>query len=345
MSDRRLPAVFIAIALSVCFLGNCGNAKGSEQSKAEIAACRRAISHFERGPFPFYYWARMGDMYFGFLEELQDIPSVQRAGTEPHSPGDIGFNVRNTTLAQDVIVRKIDSEEFTLEEGVTVHAVRSSTLQRGVNLSRSMELLVEGGVEGGISAGFVAKVKADIGVRVANTLGNELQQAQTTESIVELNGDVLESARVEWYGRIRRGKAVLEVNGVARELPFEYILSFFPKQHTVPRRRSSNVDERGVRTPAPIVNPAADPLLPRFGRVTAVSKEWPRLFEARFETPVNPAKGDKLPMYRGTLDAKCIGVCKVIAVEDCRIVAECEGFTPMVGDTVSGGDTVVRGLR
>ena len=239
-----------------------------------------------------------------------------------------------------MIVRKIDSEEFTLEEGVTLHAVRSSTLQHGVNLSRSMELLLEGGVEGGVSAVFVAKVKADIGVRVANTLGNELHEARTTESIVELDGNVMERARVDWYVRIRPGKAMLEANGASHVLPFEYVIGFYPKVHSVPRSQPTAFNVPSVRAPAPIAEPA-DASLPRFGRLTAVSKEWPRLFEARFETTVNAAKGDKLPVYRGKL--KCIGCCTVVAVRDCRIVAECEGFTPVVGDTVGGPVASVTG--
>ncbi len=329
----RLTTVF-AIGLSVCTLFNCDYASGDEQSKAEIAAFRRAVAHFQRGPLPLAYGARMGDMYLGFLEELQDIPSRQVTSAESRTPGNIGFDVKNATLAQEVIVRKIDSEEFTLEEGVTLHAVRSSTLQHGVNLSRSVELLVEGGIEAGVSAVFVAKVKADIGVRVANTLGNELQEARTTESIVELNGDVMEKARVDWYVRVRPGKAMLKANGASHVLPFEYVIGFYPKVHSVPRRRPSDVDDRGVRAPAPIAEPA-NASLPRFGRVTAVSKEWPRLFEARFETAVNFVKGDRLPVYRGRLDhPKCIGFCKVVAVRDCQVVAECEGFTPQVGDTI-----------
>jgi hypothetical protein len=237
--------------------------------------------------------------------------------------------IHRVLLDDDVVVRKIDTEEYTLSEGVTVQPGMTTTLEEGVSFTRSVEYL------GGIGIDLQA-IKFDVGARVSSMLGKDIRQSTARQSITTLDGNVLESARVEWYARIRRGKVTLEADGTRRELPFEYVISYFPKVHSVPRRQPEAFNVPSVRVPAPIAKPATDPLLPRFGRVTAVSKEWPRLFEGRFETAVSAAKGDMLPVYRGRLAPKCIGVCKTVAVQDRGIVAECEGFTPEVGDMVGG---------
>ena len=239
-------------------------------------------------------------------------------------------SVYQILLDEDVVVRKVDSEEYTLSEGVSYQPSWTSTLEEGINFTRSTEYLAGVGVD-------LQLVKADIGVRVSNILGKDIRRSTSRQSVTTLDGNVLQSARVDWFARIRPGKVLLEVDGATRELPFEYIIGFYPKVTCFPRSRPAVSNVHAMRAPIRTAEPAVDSSLPRLGRVTAVSKEWSRLFEARFETAVKAVKGDKLPVYRGRPDhPKCIGCCKVVAVRDYQVVAECEGFTPQVGDAIGG---------
>lgn len=323
-NDRQALRIIVAIGLCVGLAGGAGQAR-AEEGQTFWTGVRQGIA-------------------LGFQYELRNLGLDVTSGSTPSHE----VRVHDVIVDRNLIRRKIASEEFILKEGVTLHPSRSSTLQHGVSLSRSFELLIGGGIEvganggvqggvnagmqAGANAGIAAALKADIGARVADMLSNEIQESSSIGMVTELDGNVLEKARVDWYAHIRPGKAILQANGIVRELPFEYIVGYEPDTAVTPRRRSA---ASGVRLEDALpAQRIVDSSLPRFGRVTAVSKEWPRLFEARFDSVVIAAKGDKLPMYRGRLDPKCIGCCKVVAVRDCQVVAECEGFTPQVGDMV-----------
>jgi hypothetical protein len=237
-------------------------------------------------------------------------------------------NVQKVTLGETVILKKIASEDYTLIEGVTLQPSRTSTLQRRVSLSRGFETLFGAGVN-------LMVVKADIGARISDMLGDEIQEANSVGNVAAIDGNVLEKAHIDWYAKIRPGKVILEANGATHELPFEYTVAFDPRVTGIPRRRPGGPRNNGAgAAPPSTLESPTDPSSRSAARVTTVSAYSPDLFEARFETTPAVVQGEKLPVYRGGVNAKCMGCCEVVAVRGLRIVGRCEGFRPKVGDSV-----------
>ena len=236
--------------------------------------------------------------------------------------------MQQVTLGENVILKKVATEEYTLIEGATVQPSRSTNLQQAVSLSRSVESLVEAGID-------LRVVRAEIGARIADMLGDELRGTTSTGTVVTIDGNVWEKARIDWYAKIRPGKVILKAAGATHELPFEYTVGFEPKVTGSPRRRPDGSRNNGAGVaPDETLRSPIDPSLRNVARVTTVSAYNPDLFEARFETTPAVVQGDKLPVFRGGLNGKCMGYCEVVAVRGSRIVGRCDGFMPKVGDSV-----------
>jgi hypothetical protein len=239
-------------------------------------------------------------------------------------------DVQKATLNRDTYLKKIASEEYELVDGVTLQPSRSSTLQRGVNVSHSLELLGEAGLDLG--------VKATIGARVTDLLADEIREETSTGMAVNIDGSVWERVCVDWYARVRSGKVILRARGATHELPFECTVGFQAKVVGLSKRRHRFSDEGGSETEdhstLRIPKSSASSLAQPMGCVTTLSKEQSDLFEARFETAPRVEHGDKLPVYRGGMNARCMGYCEVVAVRGSRIVGRCDGFRPKVGDSV-----------
>ncbi len=238
-------------------------------------------------------------------------------------------NVQKVTLGEKVILKKVASEEYTLIEGATVQPSRSTALQQAVSLPRAAESLVEAGID-------LKVVRAEIGARIADMLGDELRGTTSTGTQVTIDGNVWEKARIDWFAKARAGTAILEVKGATHELSFEYTIGFEPKVAGTPRRRPDGSRGNGAPGTPPSTFESS------VARVTVVSASSPDLFEARFEAAPAVVQGDKLPVFRGGVKAKFMGYCEVVAVRGPRIVARCEGFRPKVGDFVGKYEAVNR---
>ena len=265
----------------------------------------------------------------GFTKVFKDWRNPLGADLPSDPASAIAATVQKVTLGENVILKKIATEEYALIEGTTVQPSRSTTLQRGVSLSRAVELLGEVGID-------LTAVRAEIGVRLSDMLGDELPEATTTGTLVAIDGNVWEKARIDWYARIRSGKVILKAGGVTHELPFEYTVGFEPKVTGSPRRRPDGSRNNGAGAPpGETLRSPVDPSLRKVARVTTVSAYSPDLFEARSETTPAVVQGDKLAVFRGDVTTRCMGYCEVVAIRGSRIVGRCDGFRPKVGDFVS----------
>ena len=265
----------------------------------------------------------------GFTRMFKDWSNPLGADSPSDPASAIAANVQKVTLGENVIFKKIATEAYTLIEGTTVQPSRSTTLQWGVSLSGAVELLGNVGID-------LRAVRAEIGARVSDMLGDELPEATTTGTLVTIDGNVWEESRIDWYAKIRPGKVILKACGATHELPFEYTVGFVPKVTGSPRRRPDGSRNSGAgAAPGETLRSPVDPSLRKVARVTTVGTYNPDLFEARFETEPAVAQGDKVPVFRGDVNTRCMGYCEIVAIRGSRIVGRCDGFRPKVGDFVS----------
>jgi hypothetical protein len=328
--DCRNHRSVIAVGISIGLLSGCGHAWAGEAKTTKPVVQLHAQLQ-GKPPSSTPDKAKPGNASSGFVQDLKrgivhGFTSVfegwtnsLKADLSALAASASAANVQKVTLGENVVLKKIASEEHTLIEGTTVQPSRSTTLPQGVSLSRAAESLGEAGID-------LKAVKAEIGARVSEMLGDELREA--TGTLVTIDGNVWERARIDWYAKIRAGKVILEANGITHELPFEYTVGFEQKVAGTPRRRPG-----GPRSNGDAAAPSST-FEASIGRVTVVSAQSPDLFEARFETTPAVVQGDKLPVFRGGMNAKCVGYCQVVAVRGPRIVGRCEGFRPKVGDSV-----------
>jgi hypothetical protein len=276
--NHRVPAVVIAIGLSVGILLVGSQASGGEGVKTRVIVerqsgffgCLESYSVFLNGE-------HIGDVSSGGTLEVQRFLSVDEFNVLkiktkwfshvlnaiqfiPDS-GTVRFRMSiemglwesdfkietmsgasasgaggapRITLAERMIFKKVASEEYRAVEGFAVQASRSSTWERGVSLSHSSESLAEGGIDVGV-------LRTRIGKRVADMLASDIREATTAASAVTIDGNVWETLRIDWYAIVRPGKASLEVDGVRREVVFEYIVGYKPVPGSGKRRNQSTV--------------------------------------------------------------------------------------------------------
>ncbi len=319
--ELRILKYAAVLGLSASLLFGCEYARAGEgkwtkpvvqpRSQLQSEASSNSLAQAERGEVESGWQGFRRGVVHGFTRVFKDWRNPLGADLPSDPASASAASVQKVTLGEDVILKKVATEEYTLIEGATVQPSRSTALQQAVSLSRAAESLIEAGID-------LRVVRAEIGARIADMLGDELRGTTSTGTAVTIDGNVWEKARIDWYAKTRAGKVILAVNGAAHELQFEYTIGFVPRVAGTPRRAAapSSTSESSV------------------GRVTTVSANSPDLFEARFETKPAFKQGDKLPVFRGGVNAKCIGYCEVVAVRGPRIVGRCDRFRPKVGDCV-----------
>jgi hypothetical protein len=345
--DHRTLGKVIALGILISLLSGCGHAPGGEGTNTKPVLRPRAQLHGEPSSDS-QAQAEPGDVESGWhafgrsvVDGFTSFYTGWKNPLKADQPSDAAptnaAKLQRVILGKKEFFKKVASEERTLIKGVRLELSRASTLERGVSLSREFETLFPGNI------GVV--VKAELGARMLEMLGDEIRRATTTEGLASIDGNVWEKARIDWYAQIYSGNAILEINGVTHEVPFEYTIGFRAKVVGITERRP--VDSRSIGSAGSSASNSKSPVDPsarRVARVTTVSTYNPDLFEARFETEPAVVEGDKLPVFRGDVNTRCIGYCEVVAIRGSRIVGRCDGFRPKVGDFVGQLD-VAHGLN
>lgn len=274
--NHRVPAAGIVLGLSLGLVLICDSAFGGEGAKTRIIVTRDAQTCGSLVLLPvFLDGERLGDISSGGTLDVwravpagrthtlrvgptQNVSSSAETRFVANSPTvefrvwvDVGWwvgtvkveavsgtippgsvNVQDVILGEKTIQRKVASEEYQAVDGFAVQVSRSSTWERGVSLSRISESLIRGGITVGV-------LEASIEGSVADMFASEIRQSTTAGSTATIDGDVWKTLRVDWYAIVRPGKAFLEVDGLRREVAFEYIVGYKPVPVGGKRRNQS----------------------------------------------------------------------------------------------------------
>jgi hypothetical protein len=285
--NHRVPAVVIAIGLSVGMLLVGSLASGGEGVKTRIIVERQACFLGCLEPLPVYLNGKhVGDVSSGGTLDVERVLSaddvnVLKVETTrlfhvfseshfiPDSPTvrfrmwiEVGWwknSFKLEAVSGTVAEGAGSMPRITMAERTILKKVGSEeyTAVEGFAVQASWSSTWERGVslsqmseslrEGGIDVGVL---RTKIGKRVADLLAADIRQATTTGSNATIDGNVWERLRIDWYSIVRPGKAFLQADGVTREVAFEYIIGYKPVPVGGKRRDGKYVGANGDGDPS-----------------------------------------------------------------------------------------------
>jgi Ricin-type beta-trefoil lectin domain-like len=133
------------------------------------------------------------------------------------------LSVSSVSLAQNLVPGESSSEEVEVPAGAKLTLRRSKTIDHTVSVT--WRAGAELGVEGALRTDWVtagAEIRTQIRARVESTTGQTWAVSETKEQTVEVDGAVLRRARIVWTDKLRKGNAIVKLNGTDYEIPFEF---------------------------------------------------------------------------------------------------------------------------